>query len=756
MGLAPGSVWLDARGTQSAAHGERGVARYSAEHARALVNLAPDAIGSIGLDRDAAVPPSMEPLMGSGLFAWHRRTRSPDRPVPGIYHVMSPFEVTMDFDDIWPPWIREAGSRLVVTLYDLIPMVMHDRYVAEWRHMGVAWMARLGLIRSAHQILTISQHTANDAMEQLGIGEERITVVDSGVSGVHSSLVRTAEEADSLLRRSLPKIRPRFLLYVGGDDHRKNMDGTLRAYAQLPESVRDAHQLVIAFRVGILRRLEHRAFAQALGIRPRDLVLTGFVTDEQLAALYRRCELFLFPSLYEGAGLPILEAMSCGAPVAASRTTSIPELLGDLEATFDPANPADMARCLEHVLSSPEKLEELRERSRRRVSIYTWERVAKRTLDGYQRAEEIPLEHRPRRAASNGRKRLAVVTPWPPQESEAALYSRRLVEELAEHAEVEVIVEADEHDLDFDRSLEPAVKLHTDAEFDWLRGVRGYDRCLFVVGDSRFHMHALEQMTRVPGVALAHDARLLTLYEELHRHRHLYDPYWLENKLAEMYGERLPMAELRRIPYEGARAEARVGMTGEVQSSAERVLVHSRYQRELLRLDRPPAPAPTEVVPFAIPPIEPARDGASPDAPLVLAVGPVRPELAAAVERLSASHPGARLLDGDSGAGRELRSADLAVYLPSGAESGRPAGAVGALIAARVPTIVSDVGWAGELPEGVVIPVASDCTAEMLAEAMRSTLDDERRRAIQQAQEAYAEENSFARVAERYAELLAL
>ena len=269
-------------------------------------------------------------------------------------------------------------------------------------------------------------------------------------------------------------------------------------------------------------------------------------------------------------------------------------------------------------------------------------------------------------------------------------------------------------------------------------------------------MHALEQMTRVPGVVLAHDARLLTLYKELHRHRHLYDPYWLENKLAEMYGERLPMAELRRIPYEGARAEARVGMTGEVQSSAERVLVHSRYQRELLRLDRPAAAAPTEVVPFAIPPIEPARDGASPDAPLVLAVGPVRPELAAAVERLSASHPGARLLDGDSGAGGELRSADLAVYLPSGAESGRPAGAVGALIAARVPTIVSDVGWAGELPEGVVIPVAADCTAEMLAEAMRSTLDDERRRAIRQAQEAYAEENSFARVAERYAELLSL
>ena len=218
---------------------------------------------------------------------------------------------------------------------------------------------------AGHQILTISEHTASDAVEHLGI--RRGTDHRDPLRRLQHRTPRWSGHEGGggpIIRETLPKIRPGFLLYVGGDDHRKNMDGTLRAYAQLPESMRDAHQLVIAFRVGILRRLEHRAFAQALGIRPRDLVLTGFVTDEQLAALYRRCELFLFPSLYEGAGLPILEAMSCGAPVAASRTTSIPELLGDLEATFDPANPADMARCLEQVLSSPEKLEELRERSR--------------------------------------------------------------------------------------------------------------------------------------------------------------------------------------------------------------------------------------------------------------------------------------------------------------------------------------------------------------------------------------------------------
>ena len=84
--------------------------------------------------------------------------------------------------------------------------------------------------------------------------------------------------------------------------------------------------------------------------------------------------------------------MTCGAPVASSNTSAMPELLGDLDATFDPADPADIARCIREVLETPGKLEALRERSRRRVALYTWERVAQRTLEGYERALEMPLD----------------------------------------------------------------------------------------------------------------------------------------------------------------------------------------------------------------------------------------------------------------------------------------------------------------------------------------------------------------------------
>ena len=201
MTVPAGSVWLDARGVQSVGHAERGIARYVTEHARALLELAPEVVDWVGLSPDVPVPPIAEPLLESGRASWQTADR-PDGTLPPIYHIMSPFEAELDLDEIWPPWSR--GSRLVVTLYDLIPLIMHERYNAAWGHMATAWIARLGLLGSAHQILAISRNTADDAIEHLNIPEERITVIDSGVSDHFSSLVRSRQEADAILRSALP------------------------------------------------------------------------------------------------------------------------------------------------------------------------------------------------------------------------------------------------------------------------------------------------------------------------------------------------------------------------------------------------------------------------------------------------------------------------------------------------------------------------------------------------------------------------
>jgi glycosyltransferase involved in cell wall biosynthesis len=389
MEVSRGSVWLDARGAQSVGHAERGVARYVTEHARALLEVAPELIGWIGLNPELALPGAARFLESSGRVALATSTALPERQ-PDIYHVMSPGEAELDLDEIWPPWSRSA--RLVITLHDLIPLLMRRQYNADWGHWSTAWIARLGLLGAAHQVLTNSQQTAADAVEHLHVPEERITVIGSGVSDRFSSLVADREEAEGLLRSARPKVRPGFLLYVGGLDYRKNLDGAVRAYARLPRQMRDAHQLVIVCKLPHHRRVSLRAFALGLGIESRNLLLTGFVSDRELAALYRSCELFVFPSLYEGAGLPILEAMSCGAPIAASGVSAMPEVLGDPRATFDPADPADIAHCVRELLDSPALLDALRRSSREQSSLHTWERVARRTVEGFERALDFPLE----------------------------------------------------------------------------------------------------------------------------------------------------------------------------------------------------------------------------------------------------------------------------------------------------------------------------------------------------------------------------
>jgi glycosyltransferase involved in cell wall biosynthesis len=792
MNLSPGSVWVDAQGAQSADYAERGIGRFIGEQVSAVSELPPGVIGSVHLDPDRPIPAVLDPLIGTDLLDW-RPNRSAPPELPAIYHVTSPMELTTPLDDLWPSWARVAGVRTVVTLYDFIPLIFRDRYLDPLPVTRAVYFARLGLLRRADHALAISEQTASDAVEHLGIPESRVTVIDCGVSGRFSSLVGSRTEAEAALRRALPRLREGFVLYVGGDDPRKNLLGAIDGYALLSPEMRRSHQLVIVCKLADSRADELTAYAIDQGIDEADLIFTRFVADPVLAALYQSCALFLFPSLYEGAGLPILEAMSCGAPVAASRTSSIPEILGDLDATFDPADPVDLAACLRRVLESPAELESLRERSRRQVGVYTWQRVAERTLEGYERALAAP---RPP-ARGRPRKRIAVLTPWPPQWTGVATHSRRIVAELKAHADVDVIVPAEENGITYDRSLEPeGVGLFTANAFDWVNGLREYDRFLYVLGGSPFHVHAFEGLMRRPGAVLAHDVRLLGLYLALQEQRHALEPGWLFERLREMYGHRISTWDLRHVWVPRVYIEQGIFMTREIQEHAEQVIVHSHHQEDILRLEAPAAAPHTHVVPLGIPvPDGPLRQTGEQrhDGPLIVTLGLVStvakrmPLLLAGFARVVSSLPDARLevvgeLDEGEreklssmiahlGLGNSVRlhgraetrqyweilqSADLAVQLRSSFNAGGSA-AVADAIAARVPVIVTGIGWLTELPDNVVLPVPEECSADGLAEQMLLALRDrDLRSEIKSAQDAYATETSFARVAERYAEVLAL
>jgi glycosyltransferase involved in cell wall biosynthesis len=795
MGLPSRSVWIDVQGCQNVVNFERGIARQAADSTEAILRLAPEAVHTVGLTPALPVPPSLDFVQGTGKLGWVSGKGSEPDPKPSIYHVTSPFEgptPSVTLEDQWPRWARRPGTRLVVTLHDLIPLIFSEHYVDPDPINMSRWLARLGIVRTADHILAVSQCSAADAVERLQVDENRITVIDAGTSFQIASMVGSREEAAKILGGRFPGLRDGFLFYVGGADWRKNVTGLIEAYARLPEWFRERHQLVITYKLDSRARESLQGFAGQLGVHGDQLLLTGFVPDRELSALYRRCGLFVFPSLYEGAGLPILEAMACGAPVIGSNVSSVPEILGDPRATFDPSDPDDIAGRIAATLDDETELDRLRSVSEERTAHFTWERVARRALEGYERALAMPSH---RDTSGRSRARLAVFTPWPPEPSGTATYSRQLVERLADHADVDVIVAGDADSDGYDRSLEPRIRIWGAGDFDWVNELRDFDRLLYMLGNSPLHRHAMEALLERPGVVVAHDVRFLSLYRSLEP-GWTENPVWIREKLYEMYGDRVPATDLRRAPDDpGVQDRFGIYMSQEVQAHAELLLVHSRYAADVLRMDRLPgaAAAETELVGRGIPEVAVRRNGGGPssgprvvshaageDAEAIDLLLHAFAEIArerdhAGLVLLGELEPSAkrRLVETASNLGlsqavhlagplsgdeywRAMASGDIAVELRTGSD-GEASASVCDCLATRVPTVVSSVGWLAELPDPAVLRVPRKCSPAALAATISRVLDEpELRRRIRTAQDSYAAANSYGRVAERYAEILGL
>jgi glycosyltransferase involved in cell wall biosynthesis len=769
------SVLFDLQGVQSPAHGERGVARYLIELASALERLRPGLVSGYVLNPDLAVPGTIEPLTASSRFAFNDRV---DATEAGVYHVGSPFEY-VPLDRIWPPAVRAAGLRLTVTLYDLIPELFPEVYLTN--PGTLAWYkTRLGLVRRADRVLAISQATASDAIDRLGLPRERVSVVGAGVS---DRFRRPAdrEQAAAALQAILPQIEPGYVLYTGGIEPRKNIDRLLEAYAGLSGELRARHQLVIVCRVLPGERAELARKLRALGIADR-VVFPGFVTDEALVLLYQAAELFVFPSLYEGYGLPIAEAMACGAPVLASRSSSLLELVHDEEALFDPREVASIRATLERSLSD----ERLRARLRERTlgERHTWDGVALRAAAVYDEVAALPRP--PRRS----RRRIAFVTPLPPIRSGIADYSHRLLTELVRYCDVDAFVDHEEIG-----AIEAPRGVAVDRlrMFDLAERTRGgYDQVVFALGNSEHHAAALALLRVRGGVVLAHDVRLTGLYWWTAAVRPDLEPRGFRHALASMYGYRVPpeLGLEGALDY-GSADRYGVYMAREAIAASSRFLAHSRYAAQLARLDAAPGDeAKVATVGFGFP--DPGEFREAPAAGRTIAtfglVAPVKQveKLVEAFALVAESDPHVRLAIVGPPVGEEERTryaeqaerlgvggrvevtgelpdaefrarvaaTTVAVQLRATSNGESPA-SVADCLAAGVPTVVSALGAARELPDEVVVKVDRDVTAAALAETLRALLaDDARRRRLREAGIAYARDHAFARVAEELYELV--
>lgn len=250
----------------------------------------------------------------------------------------------------------------VVTVHDLLA-ARHPEWVPGGRAKGVQVLSR-ATARAADRIITISENSARDIRELLGRTE--VDVIPLGVDPVDP------------LQRHEPPVRP-FVLASGNRMPHKNFPRLVEAWAQIPAAERP--KLVIT---GSHGDDPLRPLVKQLGLTD-DVELLGWVTDEELERLYDTASAYAFPTLFEGFGLPVLEAMARGCPVVGSDIPIIREVGGDAMRFFDPHDPASIARTVREVVADPGTLADA---GRKRAALFTWQRTAEATADVYRRLAE--------------------------------------------------------------------------------------------------------------------------------------------------------------------------------------------------------------------------------------------------------------------------------------------------------------------------------------------------------------------------------
>ena len=265
------------------------------------------------------------------------------------------------------------GVPALLTVYDLIPLLFPEH--ASFRAgLLFRWATALAL-RAAGHVLTPSESTRCDLLSVYRLPAEKVTSVP--LAADPALCPRPEAEIEALRRKhGLPEA---YVLYLGSNKPHKNLTRLVEAWARLqPQS----YPLVIAGAWNP-RYQESRLRAETLGLRPSVLWL-GPIPESDLPALYAGATAFVFPSLYEGFGLPVLEAMACGAPVVCARTSSLLEVGADAALYFDPTSVAAMADALKRALADPGLRTDLRQRGLARAAQFSWERTARQTLRAYR------------------------------------------------------------------------------------------------------------------------------------------------------------------------------------------------------------------------------------------------------------------------------------------------------------------------------------------------------------------------------------
>lgn len=523
-------ILIDLQGSQSSGSRFRGIGRYSLSLTKAIIRnkksheivvllneAFPDAVDILieelkGLDPSTQIKVFATPTPTSENTEDNLdRTRiSEEIRALAIADLSPDFTIITSLfeghgDDVVTSVPAHSPTKTAIVLYDLIPYLYQEQYLKDQSTLN--WYQRkIEHLQRADILLAISDSSRNEAISYLKFEEKKIINISSATE------VNTVTAAENKIdiNNTLSKYsitRP-FLMYTGGIDWRKNIDGLIQAYAKLPIEMRESYQLAIVCHVQESVKYRLMQLANNLQLKENDVILTGYVTDTELSLLYKSCTLFIFPSLHEGFGLPVLEAMTHGAPVIGSNCSSIPEVIGKQDALFDPKDTQDISYTIFKFLNDPALLQSLKEHAPIQANKFSWDNTAKKAIESIEKtALNTPDSFIRNIQRGECLPSLAVVSPLPPSKTGVADYMAEIIPNLSTLYQITIVTPQQEIELPVELKKVKVISLE-----EFRKNPSNFQRVLYQIGNSEFHIEMLSLLKEIPGVIVLHDFYLSGIY----------------------------------------------------------------------------------------------------------------------------------------------------------------------------------------------------------------------------------------------------
>lgn len=403
---------------------------------------------------------------------------------------------------------QRITAKSIVIGHDLIPLLWPKLYLDINSDYKAFYSNKIELLKKADYWLANSNATAEEMIEQLELPKEQVVNISAGVDLNRLQFNGSQQSPDCFLAKW--SISQPYLIYSGGADPRKNLSNLLQAFCQVKKAIPEtpSYQLVLVghFSSEQLHQLQQQV--KHLKIE-HDVVFTGYVSDQELAALYNYAKLFVFPSLHEGFGLPVLEAMANGLPVLAGNNSALVEVVGNPNALFDAQDPQSIADKIIQLLTESTLQEQLVQHAHRQVKKFSWKNSAEKTWKALMNFEALSEKTKlPQHSPIPEKKsRLAMVCPLPPDKTGIAGYSIQMIKGLSLYYQITVVTPTINPEKNWNDLQLPVENTQ------WLtQNFDQFDDILYQFGNAPYHKEMLPLLEQVPGVIVLHDFFLSGLY----------------------------------------------------------------------------------------------------------------------------------------------------------------------------------------------------------------------------------------------------